>query len=86
MRNFNFKIIDENEEKIAKSNKEAALIFGSETEGLFEMIGEEEMKGYPVIHIPMLSGTTRSLNLSNSCSMAMWEFWKQNYVDYPKEI
>jgi hypothetical protein len=30
------------------------LVFGSETNGLFGLIGEEAMRGFPVVYMPML--------------------------------
>uniref|UniRef100_A0A6B2LL55 tRNA/rRNA methyltransferase SpoU type domain-containing protein n=1 Tax=Arcella intermedia TaxID=1963864 RepID=A0A6B2LL55_9EUKA len=62
--------------------RSTTLVFGSETSGLYETIGEKAMQGYPVISLPMLtafrSKDTPSFNLASCVSMVMWEAWKQH--------
>lgn len=53
-----------------------ALVFGSETAGLYELIGGEAMAGHEVVRIPMFD-KTRSLNLSTTAGMVLWEYWRQ---------
>ena len=49
-----------------------ALVFGSETKGLPDSL----MQGQPVVRLPMVSGS-RSLNLSNSVAVVVYEAWRQ---------
>jgi tRNA (cytidine/uridine-2'-O-)-methyltransferase len=56
--------------------KRAAFIFGKETTG----VPPELLKQYPnqILNIPMFSPKIRSLNLSNSISIALYEAIRQN--------
>lgn len=38
-----------------KNKEEIMLLFGSESKGLFTLIGEEEMKGHPIVTLPVVS-------------------------------
>ena len=67
--------------KAQKTHSEAAfgegdfLVFGKETRGLPEELLKER---YPdTVSITMI-GETRSLNLSNSVAIAVYEAWRQN--------
>lgn len=53
-----------------------ALVFGSETRGL----PNEVMQGQPAVRLPMVPGS-RSLNLSNSVAVVVYEAWRQ--LGYP---
>ncbi|PJD92852.1 MAG: tRNA (uridine(34)/cytosine(34)/5-carboxymethylaminomethyluridine(34)-2'-O)-methyltransferase TrmL [Legionella sp.] len=52
--------------------QEDILLFGPETRGL----PQELLDGYPSIRIPMCAGS-RSLNLSNSVAIILFEAWRQ---------
>lgn len=52
---------------------EDALLFGPETRGLPETIREQSI----CVRLPMLP-KSRSLNLSNSVAVAVYEAWRQN--------
>jgi tRNA (cytidine/uridine-2'-O-)-methyltransferase len=59
-----------------------ALIFGSETKGL----GDAFLSRYPaeqIVTIPMTTQHVRSLNLSNSVAIAMYEARRQLKLDLP---
>ena len=70
--------------KAQKSYSEASfkrgdfLVFGKETRGLPEELLVEHKDG--CVRIPML-GETRSLNLSNSVAIAVYEGLRQNNFD-----
>jgi tRNA (cytidine/uridine-2'-O-)-methyltransferase len=51
------------------------LLFGSETKGLPQNVLDEIGKDY-IIRLPMLE-TQRSLNLSNSVAITVYEAWRQ---------
>ena len=51
------------------------LLFGPETRGLPEAI-LDEMGFERCLHLPM-SGTSRSLNLSNTVAVGLYEAWRQ---------
>ena len=53
-----------------------SLLFGPETRGLSDELLEAMPDGH-VLRIPMLE-TSRSLNLSNTVSIAVFEAWRQN--------
>ncbi len=53
-------------------NVDDALVFGSETKGLPDSL----MQGQPVLRLPMVPGS-RSLNLSNSVAVVVYEAWRQ---------
>jgi len=53
-----------------------SLVFGSETKGL----PDEIMHGQAVVRLPMVPGS-RSLNLSNSVAVVVYEAWRQ--LGYP---
>ena len=53
-------------------NRHDALVFGSETKGLPHKI----MQGQPEVRLPMVPGS-RSLNLSNSVAVVVYEAWRQ---------
>lgn len=61
-----------------KFPKKAAFIFGKETTG----IEPEILKQYPnqILNIPMFSPQIRSLNLSNSISITLYEAIRQNLI------
>jgi tRNA (cytidine/uridine-2'-O-)-methyltransferase len=52
------------------------LVFGSETAGLPQAI-RENFPGAQRLRLPMLEGQ-RSLNLSNSVAVMVYEAWRQN--------
>lgn len=52
-----------------------ALVFGSETRGLPSAV-LERLGRTQVLHIPMRAGN-RSLNLSNSVALVLYEAWRQ---------
>lgn len=56
-----------------------SLVFGSETRGL----PRELMQEAPAVRLPMLPGS-RSLNLSNSVAVVVYEAWRQ--LDYSDGI
>lgn len=59
------------------------LVFGKETKGLPEELLKERYEN--AVRIPMI-GEARSLNLSNSVAIAVYEAWRQNgYKDLLKE-
>ena len=53
-----------------------SLLFGPESVGLPQAVLEEEWID-EVLHLPMLAGL-RSLNLSNSVAIVVFEAWRQN--------
>lgn len=53
-----------------------ALLFGSETEGLPNVL-RESLSPDQVLRIPMLPNN-RSLNLSNAVAVVLYEAWRQN--------
>ena len=53
-----------------------ALLFGSETRGLPPQI-LNKLSSEQIVNIPMRSGN-RSLNLSNSVAVVLYEAWRQN--------
>lgn len=57
-------------------NADAVLLFGSETRGLPSNI-LHELGESAVVRLPMLA-TQRSLNLSNSVAIALYEVWRQH--------
>lgn len=59
-----------------KFKKENSFIFGPETRGLPKEI-LDEFKPDKILRIPMLEDS-RSLNLSNSASIIIYEAWRQN--------
>lgn len=64
------------------------LIFGSESKGLFDLIGAEAMTGFPIIKLPQgtnhRSGDTASLNVAACVAIVLWEAWRQNQVTQRK--
>ncbi len=57
------------------------LLFGPETRGLPEAI--RESVGINVVRLPMVAGS-RSLNLSNTVAVALYEAWRQlDFQEYP---
>lgn len=71
--------------KAAKTHSEVSyregdfLVFGKETQGLPEPLLKEHYDD--CVRIPMI-GEIRSLNLSNSVAVAVYEAWRQNgYAD-----
>lgn len=59
------------------------LVFGKETKGLPEELLKERYEN--AVRIPMI-GEARSLNLSNSVAIAVYEAWRQNgYKDLLKQ-
>jgi tRNA (cytidine/uridine-2'-O-)-methyltransferase len=64
----------------AEYNKDDYLVFGKETAGLPEAFLKKELD--KTIRIPMVKGEgARSLNLSNSVSIILYEALRQN--DFP---
>ena len=59
-----------------KFSKEDALLFGSEISGLPESI-KNEFNETEQLYLPMKS-ESRSLNLSNSVAICLYEAWRQN--------
>jgi len=59
----------------ASFSENDALLFGPETRGLSETILNDRGKNN-VLNIPML-GNSRSMNLSNSVAVAVYEAWRQ---------
>lgn len=55
-----------------------ALLFGPETRGLPEAVREQSI----CVRLPMLPDS-RSLNLSNSVAVAVYEAWRQNRFQTP---
>jgi len=68
--------------KPAISPPNITLVFGSETSGLFDLLGEDTMKGHPIIKLPMLTSRRTidlpSFNLASCVAMVMWEAWRQH--------
>ena len=62
----------------AEYQKEDYLVFGKETAGLPESFLKKELEN--TIRIPMIKGA-RSLNLSNSAAIILYEALRQN--DFP---
>ena len=62
-------------------NRTAIIMFGKESAG----IPEEILKANPdtCVRIPMI-GETRSLNLSNSVAIVLYEALRQNHFDHMK--
>ena len=60
----------------AKFSKRDALLFGSEINGLPESI-KKEFNETKQLYLPMQS-ESRSLNLSNSVAICLYEAWRQN--------
>ena len=62
-------------------SKDAYIMFGKESAG----IPEEILKAHPdtCVRIPMI-GETRSLNLSNSVAIVLYEALRQNHFDHMK--
>lgn len=61
-------------------NKNDFILFGRESSGLPNYIKEENVE--KSIRIPMISSTTRSLNLSNSVSIVIYEALRQlNFIN-----
>ena len=60
----------------SRFNKADSFIFGPETRGLPKII-LEEFNADKILRIPMLENS-RSLNLSNSASIIIYEAWRQN--------
>ncbi|MCF6225297.1 MAG: tRNA (uridine(34)/cytosine(34)/5-carboxymethylaminomethyluridine(34)-2'-O)-methyltransferase TrmL [Xanthomonadales bacterium] len=59
------------------------LLFGPETRGLPETI--RDSVGIEVVRLPMVAGS-RSLNLSNTVAVALYEAWRQlDFQEYPAE-
>lgn len=56
--------------------KDDALLFGSETEGLPEEL-RNDLPTEQLLRIPMLPDN-RSLNLSNAVAVVLYEAWRQN--------
>ena len=56
--------------------KNDALLFGPETRGLPEEV-LSTFAGNHVLRIPMIEGS-RSLNLSNTVAVVLYEAWRQN--------
>jgi tRNA(Leu) C34 or U34 (ribose-2'-O)-methylase TrmL len=70
----------------------AVLVFGSETAGLYELLGAQTMAGVTAYRLPMTStdnlasqptttpppsGAIRSFNLSTSVGIGIWEAYRQ---------
>lgn len=60
----------------AEFKPDDALLFGPETRGLPEQVREDIGPDY-CLRLPMLANS-RSLNLSNSVAVAVYEAWRQN--------
>ena len=60
---------------ISQNNSNIALVFGSETAGLVEDIREDIGEDH-WLRLPMLP-ESRSLNLSNSVAICLYEVWRQ---------
>ena len=66
---YNYKFV------IKQNNSNVALVFGSETAGLAEDI-RESIGSDNWLRLPMLPDS-RSLNLSNSVAICLYEVWRQ---------
>jgi tRNA C32,U32 (ribose-2'-O)-methylase TrmJ len=64
--------------------QDIALVFGSETQGLYGLIGEDAMRGHDVVYMPMQTNHRKndipSFNLAASVAMVTWEAWRQQQV------
>ena len=63
-----------------KYRPDDSLVFGSETKGLPESM-RNAVFPYQRLVLPMLSGN-RSLNLSNSVAVVVYEAWRQNEFSF----
>jgi len=72
---FNFK------SNIPKINNKPVFIFGNESYGIDKEVLNycSDIEGFSVLSIPQL-GILRSLNVSNSASIVLWEYYKQILV------
>ena len=63
-----------------KFSNNDALLFGSETSGLPKNIKDEFARSHQ-LYLPM-QNESRSLNLSNSVAICLYEAWRQNnFID-----
>jgi len=62
-------------------NKIPVFIFGNETYGINKEVLDycSDIEGFAIISIPQL-GILRSLNVSNSASIVLWEYYKQTLM------
>ena len=62
-------------------DKTPVFIFGNETYGFDNNVLNtcKDIEGFTVISIPQL-GILRSLNVSNSASIILWEYYKQTLI------
>lgn len=63
------------------NSKTPVFIFGNETHGIDSDVINycSDMENFTILSIPQL-GVLRSLNVSNSASIILWEFYKQNLI------
>lgn len=68
--------------KLKLYNNTPVFIFGNETYGFdIDVINTcKEITGFTIISIPQL-GILRSLNVSNSASIILWEYYKQTLIN-----
>lgn len=55
------------------------FVFGSETLGLYSLIGEDKMKDRAKCYIPMDDTEIRSYNLANCVAMVLFEAHRQRW-------
>ena len=61
-----------------KTDKKFVFIFGNESYGIDKEVIDycKDIKGFTILSIPQI-GILRSLNVSNSASIILWEYYKQ---------
>ena len=70
-------ILDFNFNELQLHNKKPVFIFGNETHGIDVKLLNycKNLKGFRILSIPQF-GILKSLNVSNSASIILWEYFK----------
>ena len=71
-----------NDIKLPVKNKTIGLFFGSESKGLYDILGAEKMANGRVLKLPMndnVDAAFRSFNLSCTVGMVIWDIYKEFY-------
>jgi hypothetical protein len=63
------------EPRAKQSSHEVMLVFGSESKGLFDLIGKSEMDGHPILHLPVvwrLSDSNGLIHVGEASQRGHW--------------
>ena len=74
-------------ENDSDTKQSVSLVFGCESKGLYDILGEKEMQDGTVLAIPMNENPNagfRSYNLSCTVSMVVWDLYKYCYLQTNK--